>query len=231
MRNKIKPWWNKQDKYSKRYLIFFGLMIILSLLPIFVSHASTYGSNFLTGGTCTAKANTCANAFDGNQATYWYDLNPPSWIKYDLGSDISKKLVKLHILPWTNDGAGSGLKHFVLQGSNDDSTWIDLINATNTNSTANPDIYVDFYTSTTTEPTAYRYFKLNVDPSYRSPYAEPNLIEIQAMECTDCWVSTSTATSTTLTGNEMINEYLMLFLDIIFIGGIIAGLIWIQSKF
>lgn len=209
------------------------LILGLILLPT-ISFGATYGSNFLNTATPTADTtdtacpyNSPSYTIDGNLTTTWCPTNTafPHWLKYQLGT--AKTIGKLSIWP-EGDANGTQIKNFNIQGSNDNSTWTTIYTNITTD-TKTSGQRQDFELTTSTS--AYLYYKLNINDSWNGAYNRSIMYEVEAYECTDCSSSTSTATSTTLTGNEMINDYLMVFFDLIIIGLIVGGLVWLQSKF
>jgi hypothetical protein len=206
------------------------LILGLILLPT-ISFGATYGSNLTSSiTTCSTKSDmvgTCASTYDANTATYWQsnDVGYPVWIKYTLSS--AKSIDKLEIYAMS-DGGGKMMTNFDLQYSDDNSTWT---TASSSVITVDNTWQTFIYNTATTTLGEHLYWQISITESRSDSLTYSGFAELNAFSCTDCISSTSTATSTTLGDNEMINEYLMLFLDIIFIGSIIAGLIWIQSKF
>lgn len=182
----------------------------LVLIPL-NSYASTYGSNFLNTATVTADTTDTACPYnapnytiDGNLATTWCPTNTalPHWLKYQLGT--AKTIGKLSIWP-EGDVNGTQIKNFNIEGSNDNSTWTTIY----TNITANTQTSAqrqDFELTTSTS--AFTYYKLNITSSWNSAYNRTIMFEVEAYECTDCSVATSTASSTitTNTGNFMSPE-------------------------
>lgn len=210
-------------------IIITGLIIFPSL-----TFASTYGSNFLTGGTCTANneaGGVCTNAFDANTATKWHtgpDGNN-SWIAYDLTSGITNTAYKIELYAYTDVG-GKGLKTFHLQGSNDNWTTSSTIYTGITSNTTSP--AWEYFTFTPTSTTAYRYWRLiQANDTWRSD-GYTAIYELQLKTCTDCSVATSTASSTitTNTGNFMSPELDQLLIYILE-GLVIVAVAWGAYKF
>lgn len=139
-----------------------------------------YGSDVCTGGT--ASASTQANgyeaskAFDDNLGTGWSSgVNSlPSWIQYDLGSGVTKTVRKLRVQPG-GDAIGLGIKDFILQGSNDGSSWTDIY----TGLAADSDTWQDF---TFSNGTAYRYYRIHITSTYRTSPVNAWLDEVEMME-------------------------------------------------
>ena len=101
-----------------------------------ISEGAVYGSDFCNGGTASADSvngsEVAANAFDNNTSTFWtcnVSAAMPHWLKYDLGSGVTKTARQFTLMARTADGNGRP-KDFKLQGSNDDSNWDDLHSVT-----------------------------------------------------------------------------------------------------
>ena len=131
----------------------------------FVSNAD-YGADVCTGGTASADAifnatYSADKAFDNNTGTSWVtnDTVFPHWLKYDLGAGVTKTVKKLRIMP-TSDGGHSTVNAFKLQGSNDNSIWIDVYSG---NCADTPDTWQDF---TFINSIAYRYYRIYITSSY-----------------------------------------------------------------
>jgi len=188
-------------------------VIFIALAFPLLSFASTYGSDYLTGGTCTASATdttyVCGNAFDNNDATYWASGNDSNngWIRYDLGNGVTKIPGKFSIKPY-NIVTGVAVKNFDFQGSNDDTNWYTLLNATTSNSDSTQ--YFEF----TPTSTAYRYFRVYRNSTWDGGYPGYNIIyELQAFECLDCSESTSTISSTsTMPYTEQFFAFALVFM-------------------
>jgi hypothetical protein len=86
-----------------------------------------YLTDLTIGGTFSADSFSAAGyeadkAFDDNSSTYWASgATLPHWLKCQFAA--TKKIVRYSIHPQTQNGAP---KEFKLQGSNDDSAWVDL---------------------------------------------------------------------------------------------------------
>ena len=84
------------------------------------------GTNLCIGATASASGNygsqVASLAIDGNPTTYW-ESSPdgaPSWLKVDLGAEHVARSMVIKSTAYTTEIP----KVFVLQGSNDNSTWI-----------------------------------------------------------------------------------------------------------
>jgi len=193
------------------------LFAAAALLPLSVG-AYTYGSNVITGGTCTAFAtdpgSLCSNAIDGNLATYWLSTDtafPLHWWRYDLGAGNEKAIRKLHIAPYA-DGNGSILKDFSIEGSQNDAAWTQIASTTAANTTTDQS-YQDYEFA---NDTAYRYYRVTVNSTYYITN-QTTLEEVQAMECVaECGGTSTTGTSTASSldaSRTNVYVYLLFILD------------------
>ena len=160
---------------------------------------TTYGSNFCTGGTATAKTtnpgDVASNAFDSNTGTWWTSSTTaslPTWLKYDLGISVTKTANRFTVTPRIAD-ANAKLVDFKLQGSNDDSTWDDLYAVTSETWPDDTPKTYDFANST-----AYRYYRLYITSTSGGVYAQ--VVELEIMEATevelgDYWVKVPSVSS------------------------------------
>jgi len=145
----------------------------------------SYGTDFCTGGAASADSEYSAgwvasNAFDDNEATGWNSTNTafPHWIKYDLGGGITKKARKLR---FKSKSDTTRPKDFKLQGSNNDSTWTDIISET----AADNDNWQEWEFANST---AYRYYRIYITSNYAPGYYDVGIMEIELME----WISSIT---------------------------------------
>lgn len=217
----------EKEKYHLRIPFYWYLIGIGILLIPFISHGATYGSNFLTGGTCTASAYysedyNCSKAFDTNLATRWdSNATTPANLRYDLGSGITKKLSKWSINKKYDVTAVLG-KNINILGSNDDSTWTSIGTSTLANTASDKDI-IEFEL-TTSSINSYRYYKFNFLDSWGGTTA--SAWEISAYECTDCDVATSTTSSTISSYNFMspeLDQLLIYILEGLIVIGVAFG--------
>lgn len=88
--------------------------------------AGAAGTNLCIGATASASgaygSQSASLAIDGDPTTYWesgYD-GAPSWLKVDLGAEHVARSMVIKSTTYPNERP----KDFVLQGSNDNSTWI-----------------------------------------------------------------------------------------------------------
>lgn len=204
----------------------------LFLFPA-ISFAETYGSNYLVSGTVTCSQShasyPCTNLVDGNTATSWLteaDTNYPHWIKYDLGSGVTKNFAKIYLRP-NGDVAGCGMKNWSLYASNDDSNYsLILATSTMTNCSVPTDVYV---TSSPFSP--YRYFKVFFADTYR-PSNQNYIDEWQAFECTDCGSGSTTSTASSTMGfmSPETDFTIRLFIEALFvIMGLGAGYLLLKK--
>lgn len=83
------------------------------------------GTNLCIGATASASGNygsqVASLAIDGNPTTYWESAldGAPSWLKVDLGAEHVARSMVIKSTTYPNEIP----KDFVLQGSNDNSTW------------------------------------------------------------------------------------------------------------
>jgi len=89
-----------------------------------------YSDDFLTGGSASGYPDNMgspSNAFDNNESSYWGSASggrPTScWLKYDLGSGVTKKARKLCLKAAQVSGSYYGIQGFALYGSNNDNDW------------------------------------------------------------------------------------------------------------
>ena len=160
---------------------YFYLKKFNSIEPSFNStsaqEAATFSSDILTGGTASASSvysgsYTADKAVDDNNST-WFNtsssLTPGGeWWKYDLGVGVTKTVNKLTIRPYT----GNSSNDFILQGSNDDSSWSAVYTGTGSASTG-----LDTYTFPNNS--AYRYYRIVFLPvtAYNLAYYEFQMME------------------------------------------------------
>ena len=138
---------------------------------------STYGSGVFTGGTPTSDtAIEPELGFDKDSATHYNSGADayPHWLKYDLGSGITKILNKYTVQARASFGE-TAPRDFKFQGSNNDSTWTDL------------DTQVDqvfsngeLKTYTFVNVTAYRYYRILGTENSSGGF--PNYMQIAELE-------------------------------------------------
>lgn len=164
----------------KKIIISLGIFAGAILFPAF-AFGATYGSNFLTGGSCSVSntngSHVCENALDSNTATMWQtEPDQNHWWKYDLGSGITKIIAKTSLYPPSYNFRANLLE---IYGSNNDTDYYLL---TTTTLTAT----IDWQTFTwTPSSTAYRYYKFDLKGAL--DYSQyKGIAEIMAYECTDC---------------------------------------------
>jgi len=137
-----------------------------------------YQTDFLNGGTATADSNYNVNtvpskAFDNSTTSYWLsdDSAFPHWIKYNLGAGVVKTARKLRVFPEELQA-----KAFTLEGSKDDSIWVELLADDLTTTAEWNEWTFDNYES-------YRYYRITVTSNYTGggdTYA--GIYEIEMME-------------------------------------------------
>ena len=140
-----------------------------------------YTSDILTGGTPSAISEHSApylasKACDNNESTRWSanSYTYPSWWKYDLGSGVSKKVRKLRIHPYADDGNDCTIKDFKLQGSNDDSNWTDIYIGQHDNTGNSEDYAFE-------NGNSYRYYRIYITTTWED-IGYPSIFETEMME-------------------------------------------------
>lgn len=137
-----------------------------------------YGSNILINGTATASSELdggyiAAYAFDGNDTTRWHSAKTsfPHWIKYDLGSSITKIVNKIKLKTYC-DVNGARVKDIVIEGSNNNTDWttLDSISMANNGDAQN-------FIFSTRNSIGYRYYRWTINDAYYTEAATFYLIE------------------------------------------------------
>ena len=123
---------------------------------------SEYGSDILSGGTPSASTTngglTADKACDDSEITSWENdmtTSGAQWWKYDLGVGVLRRVRKFRMKCL----AGSVIKDFKIQGSNNDSDWTDIYTGQQVDN-ANWQEY------TFTNLTSYRYYRIYITSSY-----------------------------------------------------------------
>lgn len=205
------------------------LIASLFFFPV-ISLASTYGANFLIGGTptCSETDGNCSLAFDGNTATQSGTTNTawPHTIDYDLGSGITKTFARLYIQPLSTAN-GTYLKDFEIYAGSNGSTWYLLGSGSIPTGTTDTWRTFDF----TPSSTAYRYLRLK---GLNNSHTNANYLfvnEFQAMECLDCGgAGQATTTYYTDLMSEQTDFMVQLLIEAIFvIMGLGAGYLIIRK--
>jgi hypothetical protein len=124
----------------------------------------TKSSNTLPSGVASADTEYEATyaawlGFNGLLTAYWCPTNTalPHWIGYDFGAGNSKVINKYRFMGHTGSSS-SNPKTFKLQGSNDNSIWIDLDSRTLAD--YNAYTWTDYLTFSNN--TSYRYYRLYI---------------------------------------------------------------------
>ncbi len=141
---------------------------------------ATYGANVLTGGTASASTDragltyAASKAVDADESTRWAtdDSAVPGWWRYDLGSGVTKTVEKIGFVLKSSEIT----KDFSIAGSNDATNWTFLYKGVGTN-----DQNWQYYAFV--NPTAFRYYQINVATIYSGAVA--SISQIEAYECTD----------------------------------------------
>lgn len=134
-------------------------------------------SNTTPSGECSASSilndSTPAwKAFDGDDSTLWHSASGmPQWLKYDFGSQK-----KIYFVKWYNYSQSGGPIASKIQGSNDDSTWTDLVSlpATTTAYT--------WANGVITEASAYRYYRFYVTETSYLTYTFAAILQFYGRE-------------------------------------------------
>jgi len=129
------------------------------------------------GGTVTVDSTYSgsypgSNAIDNTLSTVWLSANTafPHWIKYDFGAGVSKKIGRVTLRP------DSGyLRDFIVQGSNNDSTWVNLHYGSHSNNSQTESF--NFLNEN-----AYRYYRIYILNSYTTANNYVYLGELELME-------------------------------------------------
>jgi hypothetical protein len=141
-----------------------------------------YTSNVFTGGTATASSTNgtevASRAFDGliAEGNFWTSSTTgsmPQWLKYDLGSGVTKTLTRYGLAVRTqfSDGIPSA---WTFEGSNNDSTWDTLDSRTGQTWSNASQRYYTFENTT-----AYRYYRINFTAS---SHVYVHVMELQGFE-------------------------------------------------
>jgi len=137
-----------------------------------------YSIDILVGGTASASSQSggyeATKGCDNNEVTRWStsNTNMPCWWKYDLGVGITKKVVKLRIKPMVYQGHAF-LKDFILQGSNNNSDWVNIY----TGQHADNENWEDFIF---TNINSYRYYRIWITTNWK-PTGGSTIWEIEMM--------------------------------------------------
>jgi hypothetical protein len=116
--------------------------------------------NVASGGTANDSANNptnAGNAFDRNPGTQWFYSGVAGWLLFDLGAGHAQ-IFKHYTVTSSNDLVPRDPKDWVLQGSNDGSTWTTL--DTQSNQTFTERYQLKAYS--VASPASYRYYRLNI---------------------------------------------------------------------
>jgi len=114
-----------------------------------------------------------SNAIDNTLSTSWYSANSafPHWAKYDFGAGVSKKIGKVTIRPLYS----YYIRDFIIQGSNNDSTWVNLHYGTHGNN-VNTESFNFINTN------AYRYYRIYILNKYDTSDGYTGISELELME-------------------------------------------------
>jgi hypothetical protein len=136
-----------------------------------------------TGGTPSAQSASgsypVGKAFDDDNATFWFSTSGGQWIQYDFGAGVAWMIGKVIIRGYADGDDGVKIEDFIIQGSNNGSSWTTLHTATHQNN-ENDQIY------TFSNSTAYRYIRIDIDDDasgYYGTNARSGIREISMYEC------------------------------------------------
>ncbi len=132
--------------------------------PGLLKPTASGGTSFLTGGTASQSSilSGGGNEVDGNTGTSWFaNTAANEWVKYDLGSGVTKTAVKLRMYLTPLNGGHGRIAGFTLEGSNNNSIWTALVSNTVADGLASQEVSYTFANAT-----AYRYYRLSVAASY-----------------------------------------------------------------
>lgn len=150
-------------------------------------YLETYGTELTTGGTASALGEngpneTAAKAFDDDAGTKWLHFTgSATWLKYDLGSGVTK-LVTKYALTSANDDDTRDPKDWELQGSNDNSAWTTVDTVTG-ETFASRGLRKEFVCDTP-GTTAYRYWRLYINANNGNG-SITQLAEVQLYQLSD----------------------------------------------
>jgi len=162
-----------------------------------------YGPTSFIGGTASASSES--SGFETNKAfdyatlqTFWMTSNNacPAWLKYDLGSGITKIIQKISITARGGNSPGA----FTFQGSNDNSNWSTLLTVTGvipSDYSAVPEEgdYAGVLSWEFSNSSAYRYYKLNVTAIANGLPQGPQIFRLDGMELIPAVISNMTLKS------------------------------------
>lgn len=122
-----------------------------------------YGKTYFAKGTLSGFP--MSNAFDGDINTFWRDSGGvPSWLTVDLGESII--VTKINMA-----GISTRIKDFILQGSTDSSTWVNVYTGQQTN-----DNVLRSYEFV--NDNSYRYYRIYISSVWSTGYG-PGLSELE----------------------------------------------------
>lgn len=188
-------------------IVFVGLVLVHIIPDAF---AQSYDPDFLVGGTPTCQHShpsfPCSNAVDDNTGTIWdNNNNEPSWFKYDLGASTTKTLNKFRAFSFA-DGNGQAFKDFSVDGSDDDTVWINVIATTTAPDFTPVSTFHEFIDNDNTA--VYRYYRVNLINDYRGGDNVKAFWEFEMMELA------VVATTTDDTTNIEIGLLVLLFFSL-----------------
>lgn len=122
-----------------------------------------YGKTYFAKGTLSGFP--MSNAFDGDVNTFWRDSGGiPSWLGVDLGESIT--ITKVNMA-----GVSTRIKDFILQGSTDNNTWVNIYSGQQTNDNI-------LRTYEFGNANSYRYYRIYISSVWSTGYG-PGLSELE----------------------------------------------------
>ena len=150
---------------------------------LFRSHKFLVKPNILTGGTPSADSimnenqpasEACDGLIDVADNGWVSSVGSPHWWKYDLGTSVTKKVIKVRFFGYY-DGTAYMVKNFSIQGSNDDSNWDTLYTGLATNT-------IGWQEFSFSNSVAYRYYRIYLPDTYRTDAEVNGFREIEMFE-------------------------------------------------
>lgn len=129
---------------------------LVNNIPTMTSNTVPQGVAY--GSTIVSTTFDYYKAFDGNTDSYWQASATTGDIAYDFGSGVTPTIAYYSVTGGSSIDLTRAPKTWILQGSNNNSTWTDIDTQTNvpTFTTAEQRYY------NTTNTTAYRYYRLHI---------------------------------------------------------------------
>jgi hypothetical protein len=133
-----------------------------------------------SGGTIAARGENLPNegaakAFDNLTTTKWLDKSATSWISYKFANE-AKRVITRYTITSGNDEAPRDPKNWILQGSDDATTWSDLDTRTGELFAVTP--RRETRTFNFTNAAAYKYYRLNITLNNGGAYTQLSEIRL-----------------------------------------------------